>query len=664
MAVADVLLQAVVVLGAAVLVVFLSARLRLPVVVGLILTGMLIGPSGLALIEDVAQVEVFAEIGVVLLLFIIGLELSFSEVRGLGRVFALGGPLQIAITGAAVFGLGLAAGLDWRTALFSGFVVAQTSTTVMLKVYEQRRESQAPHVRVGMAVSLFQDLTIVPLIVLTPVVAGADQASPMELVIRFVGALAAVGLVAFAARFLMPRVLDQLARVRARELLVLAALFVCLAAAVFTESLGFSFALGAFLAGLLISETEYSHQVVADIVPFRDVFTSLFFISIGMLVDLGFALERLPLLAGLALVLVAVKAVAGVAAVALVGYPARIAVVAGVATAQIGEFSFVLLEVGRSYGLLAGAGYQMVLVTAVLTLLGYPLLIRWAPALGERVARWRGGEAADASGEDGEELSDHVVVVGFGVNGSLLCRVLSAAHIRYVVVELNPTTVRTAQRRGVPILFGDASRPEILESAGIRRARVVVFAISDLAGVRRSVQLARRLNPELEVIVRTRMLRDVDPLRHAGADDIVAEEFEAAIEIFTRVLERYRVPRNVIRTQTRLLRDETYRMLRVTAPSPQAQAAAIEALGQGATDLYQVGAESRAAGRTLAELDLRRRTGASVIAVVRGERSAPNPSPQVALETGDVLVLVGGHQEVDRAFAFLDGEEVEGEAAG
>lgn len=656
------LAQTVVVLGAAVLVVFVFAKLRLPSVVGLILTGLLIGPSGLALIDDVEQVEVFAEIGVVLLLFIIGLELSIGELKGLGRVFGLGGAGQALLTGGAAFGLATAGGLDWRPALFTGFVVALSSTAVVLKLYDQRREMQTPHGRVVLGVLLFQDLLIVPLIVLTPVVAGTTGASPLQLALRFGGALVAVTLVVVAARFLMPKILHQLVVVRVRELFVLAALLVCLAMAWFTHSLGFSLALGAFLAGLLVSETEYSHQAVADIVPFRDVFASLFFVSIGMLVDLGFALERLPMLLGLAALLIAVKALAAGAAVALVGYPVRIAVIAALGLAQIGEFSFVLMEVGRANGLLAGPGYQTLLVAAVLTLLATPPLIAVAPALGERVAGWLGRPAGEGGEDDDDRLSGHVIVVGYGMNGTLLCRVLREAHIPYVVLELNATTVRQARRQGVRIVFGDATRREILVHAGIERAQAIVWVISDLAALRRSVPLAKDLNPHIETIVRTRAVREIDELREAGADDIVAEEFEAAIEIFTRVLERFHVPRNVIRAQTRVLRGESYRMMRVEAPSARASEAVLEALQQGTTELYQVGAGSRPAGRTLADLDLRRHTGASVIAVVRGERSYPNPSPQIALEPADVLVLVGSHRQIDSAFSFLDGEEVEDEA--
>jgi monovalent cation:H+ antiporter-2, CPA2 family len=433
------LAQTVVVLGAAVLVVFVFARLRLPSIVGLILTGALIGPTGLGLIEDVEQVEIYAEIGVVLLLFIIGLELSVGELKEMRRLFGIGGAAQTALTGAVTYGVATLAGLDWRTALFAAFVVALSSTAVVLKLYDQRRETQTPQGRAVLAILLFQDLLIVPLIVLTPVVAGRAAASAADLALRFGGAMLAVTAVVVVARWLMPWILHQLVLVRVRELFVLAALLVCLAMSWFTHALGFSLALGAFLAGLMVSETEYSHQVVADIVPFRDVFASLFFVSIGMLVDLPFAASHLPMLLGLAALLVAAKAMAAGIAVGVVGYPIRIAVIAGLGLAQIGEFSFVLMAVGRTHGLLAGDGYQTLLVAAVFTLLVTPLLIRWAPAIAEHAADLLGRPGAEA--DDGaDELSSHVIVVGYGMNGSLLCRVLGEARIPFVALELNGAT--------------------------------------------------------------------------------------------------------------------------------------------------------------------------------------------------------------------------------
>lgn len=651
----ELLFRAVVILAASVGVVFLSARIRVPPIVGLILTGIVVGPSGLALVGAVEEVEALAEIGVVLLLFIIGLELSVGQLREMGRPFLLGGGTQALLTTAATAGLMVLWNTPWTDALFVGWVVTLSSTAVVLKLYGQRRETQTPQGRSVLGILLFQDLLIVPLIVLTPVLAGTERASPLDLAIRFGGSLAAVAGVVVLARFAMPWLLHRLVATRVRELFILASLLACLGLSYFTFRLGFSLALGAFLAGILISETEYSHQVIADIVPFRDVFASLFFVSIGMLVDLEFALERLPMLVALALGVVVLKTLLAAGAVLAVGYPVRIAVIGGLSLAQIGEFSFVLMEVGRANGMLGGGAYQTILVAAVLTLLVTPGLVTAAPALGRRAAELLRRRDRMEGDPTVAGLSSHVIIVGYGLNGSLLARVLGETGIPHLVIELNGATVKQAQHEGVPILFGDASRREILEHAGIDRAEAVVFAISDLEAVRRGVSVARELNGGVAIIVRTRMVQEIEPLRAAGATEVVAEEFESAIEIFTLVLERLHVPRNVIRAQTRVLQGEGYRVLRVPG-APGASEAVLEALEAGTTDLYRIGADSQARGRTLEDLHLRRRTGASVIAVVRGEKSFPNPSPIVTLEEGDTLVLVGSHGEIDAAFRLLEGD--------
>jgi K+:H+ antiporter len=649
------LIQALAILGGSVAVVFISARLRLPSIVGLILTGLLIGPSGLGWVRGAEQVEVFAEIGVVLLLFIIGLEISVGDLKELGRPFFLGGSAQALLTVAAAFALAMSSnGGLWRPAVFTAMVITLSSTAVVLKLYEQRRETRTPQGKVLLGILLFQDFLIVPMIVITPVLAGTATSSATELALRFAGALFAVGAVVITARRLMPSVLHQLVRTGVRELTVLAALAACLALSWFTWSLGFSLALGAFIAGILVSETEYSHQVVADIVPLRDVFASLFFVSIGMLVDLRFALGHLPQLAGLAVAAIVVKAVLAGLAIRWVGYPLRVAVIGGLGLAQVGEFSFVLMGVGRHVGLLEEGGFQILLAASVLTLLATPLLVQVAPELGNRLSRLI-QNAPKAEEEAPVELAGHVVVVGYGVNGSMLCRVLSEARIPYVVLDLDASTVRLARQKGVPIRYGDASRREILEMAGVEKALVVVFAISDLAAVRRSVRMARGLNPNAEIIVRTRMVREIEPLLSAGADVVVSEEFETAIEIFKLVLERLHVPRNVIRAQALVLRGEGYLMLRSGRTGQEASEAALKALQAGTTELYRVEADSLAAGSTLRRLDVRGRTGASVIAVVRGADSHPNPSPDLELQGGDCLVMVGGHVEIDRAAALLDG---------
>lgn len=645
------LAETLAVLVAAVAVLLICARLRLPAVAGLPLTGVLIGPSGLALVHA-ERVEVFAEVGVVLLLFTIGLELSVGQLVELKRPFLAGGSLQALLTaGAATLAL-VAAGLPGRTAVFAALIVTLSSTAVVLKLYADRGESETPPGRVILGILLFQDFLVVPMLVLAPVLAGAVAGSGLALAGLFAASLAALGVVFVTARFAVPRLLDRFVRSRVREVFVLGALALCLAMAWTTQSLGLSAALGAFLAGVLVSESEYSHQVVADIAPFRDVFASVFFVSIGMLVDVPRALAHLPAIVGAALAVVALKAAAATAAVRWIGYPARVAWVAGLGLAQIGEFSFVVMTLGRGLGLLSEDAFQLLLGTAVLTLLATPALVHVAPALADRLGRGAPRSAAAPIG-----LARHVVIVGYGVNGGLLARVLDEAHIPHVVVELAADTARRARREGREVIWGDATRREILERAGVPRAEVVVFAVSDSQAVQRSVRLARQLNPTIEIVVRTRRVHEIEALQEAGADQIVAEEFETAIEVFTRVLGRYHVPRHLVRAQTRALRGEGYRMLRAEALHPEVSQAVLDALAAGTTDLFQVERDGPAAGRTLRELELRQRSGATVIALVRGERSHTNPSPEMAIEPGDCLVLVGSHEEIDRAFAMLEGGE-------
>lgn len=644
------------ILVAAIAVLLVSNRLRIPSVVGFLLTGVLIGPSGLGLVSTTERVEIFAEIGVVFLLFAIGLEFSLERLKQIRRFFFLGGSMQALLTTGLIVLLMIPMGFSLPGAIFQGFLVTLSSTAIVLKLYADRRELDAPHGKILIGILLLQDFLIVPMIVLTPVLAGNVSASASSISLRFAGSLAVVALVFVVARYLMPRLLHLMVRTRIREVLVLGALAICLGMAMLTEFLEFSLALGAFIAGIIISESEYSHQVVAEVTPFRDVFNSLFFISIGMLLDLQFALGHPGPVLGLAGMILVVKAIAGGAAAAILGFPRRIVVVVALALAQIGEFSFVLLRVGQSQGILDRDLYQTFIAASILTMAATPLLIGVAPRLGAVLGSWgKRGAREEPEEVPVRKLRRHVIVVGFGVNGRNLSRVLQAASIPYVIVELDADAVQHGLMDKKPMLYGDATRREILEHAGIETAEVVVFAISDLEAVRRAIRLARELNPGVLIIVRTRLVGEIEDLHRRGANEVIAEEFETSIEIFTRVLEHYHIPRNVIRAETRALRGEGYRMLRSPAQTKLPQSF-LDLLAAGTTEVFRLDDEHAAVGQTLRELDVRHRTGATIIAVVRGERPWPNPDPDMRLEAGDHLVLVGSHAEIEKAFDLLEPE--------
>jgi CPA2 family monovalent cation:H+ antiporter-2 len=654
----------VVILVASVVVLFASHKLRLSAVVGLLLTGMLVGPSGLRLIAR-ESVEVYAELGVVLLLFTVGLEVSLVRLRKNWRAFLVGGGAQVLATAAAAAGIALGFGIPRGGAIFLGFLASLSSTAIVLKTYTDRRELQSPQGMLSAAVLLFQDFCLAPMIFLVPVLAGAAAGSVAMVAGRVVSGLLVAGAAFAVARTVMPRILDWVVGTRTREVFVLAALAICLAMALVTSKLGFSLALGAFLAGLIISESQYSHQVVAEILPLRDVFNSLFFISVGMLLDLGDVARSWPTMAALGLGLVAGKA-AIMALVAIgLGFASRVALVTGLSLAQIGEFSLVLAGLGREHALLPPSLFQLCLGAAILTMLATPTLIAAAPALAERAERVpipRRARArprpARTEGEAEPPPRGHVIVVGYGVNGSNLARVLQSAGIPFIVLELNGAAVRQGRKQGHPVFFGDAVRPEILRAHGIEDASVCVVGIADQAAARRIVRIARSLSPRLHILARTRVVSEVEELRRLGADQVIPEEFETSVELFSRVLEQYHVPRNVIRAQRQLVRDEAYGVFRRPTeygrPSGRRIAEILEA---ALTETFLVIEGSPAAGATLAALDLRRRSGgASVIAVVRDGKAETNPSADLTLRPNDNLVLVGNHAALEKAGAILQGE--------
>lgn len=630
-------------------VVMACRAVRLPAVVGLLLSGVLIGPSGLGWVSAGKETEVFAEIGVVALLFTLGLEFSRQRVREVRRPFAVAGPLQLFGTAAAAGGLALAVGMEPRAAVFFGFLVALSSTAVVLRLYVQRRELETPHGRLGLGVLLFQDLMLAPILAVTPLLAGVgDEAGVGAVAARFGGSLLLLVVVFLVARFLLPPFLGRLIGARLNDIFILAAVALCLGAAWLTSELGFSAALGAFLAGVLLAEADFSHLAAAEVGPFRDVFTNFFFISVGMLLDLRAALGHLPAVLGLLVVVVGVKAVVTTLAARLSGESLGVSLVGGLGLAQIGEFSFVLATVGRAQGLVGDEAYQVILAASALSLLVTPALVSVAPRVARRLAR-----GAPAATDDDEPLVNHVVLLGYGRNGRDLGRVLGEARIPWRAVDLDRVKVREARQRGEPVVLGDAARREILEHVHVGSARVVVLSLSDPAAVRRALVLVRQLGHEPYVLARARRLDEIDELGKLGADEVMADELEMSIELVGRVLQRFHVPRNVIEAEIRVLRAGRYDMMRSAAGSGAVTRTLLEALERGTTEIFRLESGSAGVGKTLADLDLRRATGAAVVAVVRDGTPRTNPPADLELATGDDLVLVGGHGEIEAAFRLL-----------
>lgn len=649
----------VLVFGVSTLVVFLFHRLRQPSVVGFLASGILVGPYGLSLIGEVHQVELLAEIGVVLLLFTIGLEFSISKLNQMRYLVLGGGSIQVIGTilligvGAWLFGLPAA------QAVFFGFLLALSSTAIVLKILMDRGEIDSPQGRFAVGILLFQDICVVPLMLLTPLLSGKAAAGPVAILFVLGKVVLTVTLIIFLSRLLVPQLLFQVVKMRSPEVFIISIILICLGTAWATSKIGLSLALGAFLAGMVIAESEYVHQAMANIIPLRDSFIGLFFVSIGMLMDVRILVTHPLAVTGTLSAILIGKTVVVVGSVLVLGYPLRVAALVGCALAQVGEFSFVLSRVGWEWGLITPELNQYFLSASVASLLLTPFAIQMSPRVADWLGRLRGlehrfpGRKFEDLRPERVELRDHVIIVGYGPTGRNLSRVLKATDVPYCILELNGETVRRMRAKGEPIYYGDVSTQEVLKHLGIQHARSLVVAISDPASIRRATRLARELNPHLYILVRTRYEVEIDELYRLGANEVIAEEFETSIELFARVLRRYHLPRTVIGEQVEKVRQEKYEMLRQLQAPPLAQADIARLFAQVDMETYLVEEGGRTTGKTIGELQIRRRTGASVVAVMQDGRIWANPGPEHEITAGQVLVLVGSHQQVEEALALL-----------
>ncbi|HEX6950231.1 MAG TPA: cation:proton antiporter, partial [Nitrospira sp.] len=651
-----------VIFSVSIAVVFIFHQFRLPSIAGFLVAGALIGPHGLNLIGDIGTVQVLAEIGVVLLLFTIGIEFSLVQLASLRRLLFVAGPIQVGSVLLVAWLGAMVVGLTWQEGIFWGFLVSLSSTAIVLKALSNRGDSDSIHGRTTVGILIFQDLAVVPMMLLTPILASRGEGSGGSVLYTLAGSILVVGLIIVAAWYAVPKLLEHIVRSRSRELFLLTIIVLCLGIAWLTSLGGLSLALGAFIAGLVISESEYSHQAMADVLPFRDSFNSLFFVSIGILMDWRVLIDHTVLVGGLLLAILLVKFVAGGAASLAMNIPPRSAFMVGVALAQVGEFSFLLAQQGQESGLLRGAPYQVFLSVSVLSMIVTPFLMQWSPLMARRIEavqrlrHWLPMRTeAHMLQTEGKQirLKDHVIIVGYGLNGRNLARVLSETEIPHLALDLDGDTVRRESRHGVPIYYGDATNPNVLRHVKIEDAKVLVVAISDPFITRRTVQVAKGLNPKVRVVVRTRYLRELEELHDIGADDVVPEEFETSIEIFALVLRTYNLPQDFITIKAEQVRREGYALLRRSELPELAHHLRGGTLTDAEVETCRIDDDSPAVGKTLMELSIRPRTGASVIAWTRDGVTESNPGLKTKLKGGDIVVLLGSRLQIRRAMSLL-----------
>jgi CPA2 family monovalent cation:H+ antiporter-2 len=642
----ELLTDILIIFSLSVAVLYICHRLNIPTIVGFLISGLLAGPHGLALIGAVNEVEILAEIGVVLLLFTIGIELSFAKLQKIKKAVLMGGSIQVVLTILVTFVVARQLGFGLGESIFLGFLISLSSTAIVLKLIQERAEVDSSHGQTTLGILIFQDIIIVAMILATPLLSSVKAIQGESLIFLLFKGIGVILLVIVSARWIVPRVLYQIAKTRNREVFLLSIFVICLAVAWATSSAGFSLSIGAFLAGLIISESEYGQEALSNVLPFRDVFTSFFFISIGMLLNIGFLFEQSVLILLIAFGVLIIKSIiAGLAAI-LLGLPLRTSILVGLALCQVGEFSFILSESGIEHGILDENSYQMFLAVSVLTMLVTPFIIVFSPRLADTILRLPIPDKLKIGFSPVLETitkakRDHLVIIGFGLNGRNIARAARAAGIPYVIIEINPDTVKSERAKGEPIYYGDATGETILKHANIKDARVVVSVINDHVANRRIVELVRRLNPKAYLVSRTRHVNEVKPLYELGADEVVPEEFETSIEIFTRVLEKYLIPTDNIEALIAEVRSDGYKMFRSFPTETSSTSDLKIRLPNIKISTLSVPENSAFVGKSLARSQLRRKFGILVLAIRRNSQIISNPDRNTQICAEDELIVLG-----------------------
>ncbi|MGF7118963.1 cation:proton antiporter [Methanobacterium oryzae] len=649
-----------------VVVLYLFQRIKVPTIVGFFLTGILAGPGGLGLVNAVNEVQILAEIGVIFLLFTIGIEFSLDKFSQLRRSVLLGGSLQVLLTFLAVFSIAYLWGASVEESIFIGFLISLSSTAIVLKLLQDKDELDSPHGRTALGILIFQDIAVIPMILISPLLVGATGNLNTPAIIFI---LEIIGIILFTiagAKWIIPWVLYQIARLQNRELFILVVIAICMSITWLTTVVGLSPALGAFLAGLIVSNSEYSHQALGSILPFRDVFISFFFISIGMLLNVSFFIQYILVIILVVIAVLVIKSLIASIVTAILGFSFRIIVLVGLILSQIGEFSFILALTGIQYNLLSQSSYQIFLSLSILTMAITPFILKSSPFIVNYLSKLPVPDKLKTGTypmriSEKINLEDHVIVIGYGVNGRNLAKAAKTADIPYIIIEMNPEIVRKEKEENESIYYGDATHETVLQHANVENARVMVIAISDPFGTRRIVESARRLNEGIYIIVRTRYIQDMGELYNLGADEVIPEEFETSVEIFSRVLTKYLIPTEEINQFTSEIRMDNYEMFRDISKVGESLCDLKRCPSNIEMSIFQIKKNSIIDGKSIAEMGFKSKYDVTIIAVFKDSgrnEVLPNPDENTVLNDGDTVVVLGSPEKNSKV-AYLFHKEKE-----
>lgn len=642
-------------LGFSAIIVFVLQKLKLPSIIGFLFTGIIIGPYGLSLINAVEQVEVLSEIGVILLLFVIGMELSLKQLASIKKTVFIGGLLQVGITAVVTGVIYYFLGYSWNESVFVGFLFSLSSTAIVLKTLQDRKEISTPHGRNALAILIFQDIIVVPMMLITPLIAGESTNIGMSILSLVLKSAVVIVITVISARYIVPKLMHAVAKTNSKELFLLVTFTLCFAVAFLTSEVGLSLALGAFIAGLIISESEYSHQATSIILPFRELFTSFFFVSVGMLLDLNFFIGNIPTIMFLVLLVFIIKSLIAGIAVAALKYPTRTVLLTGLSLFQVGEFAFILSKVGIEYNLLNAQTNQYFLSVSIVSMILTPFIIIFSERIANRfigVSKKIGLDPTTISNKNMSEINDdklenHLIIIGYGVNGSNLAKAAAASNIPYVVIEMNAETVRQEKAKGLPVIFGDASQDHILEAVQLPNARAAVIAISDNQATKTIIKNIRSHSESLYLVVRTRYVKEISELIALGADEVIPEEFETSVQIFTHVLQNFLVPEDEIDQLIEKVRADNYELFKVELKLPKTYRP--KNIADFNITCLRINSDSNEfLGKPLKDLNLRAEHGINILGIKRKEELLDSIQPTEVLKQLDIIYIQGEQNKIDK----------------
>lgn len=635
-------------------------RLKVPTVVGYLMTGIIAGPHLLSLVGAKHEIEILAEVGVILLLFTIGMEFSLKHLLKIRRIVFLGGFIQVTVTAGVFYLASNFYNLSWQSGIFIGFLAALSSSALVLKLLQERSELTSNYGRTTLGILIYQDLLLVPLLLFANLLGNNNINISREIIILVLKAVIIIGLVYAGNKWLLPKLLHYIALSKNQELFMMSILLICFAIALLTSQMGMSLAFGAFLAGLMISESQYSHNAFSNLMPFKDTFTGFFFVSIGMLLDLNFVLNNYQLVIISIILVISIKTIVAGGTGFLLGHTFRGTVLIGIALSQVGEFSFILAKIGLTNSIISDYFYQLFLAVAVITMALTPFLMKISLPLANNllklpIPKFIVNGLFPLSEVEIPNFKNHLVIIGKDASALKLSRMAKHNNIQHVSIIFDPLTATDKIKSGDTVVYGDAVNDPILMKAHVDTASIVVVSVGSIIPSMAIIERVKHINKKAYVIARAKYIANVEQLYKIGADQVLPEKFEIAIDLFNRILVNKQYPQKEVNRMLNHIRSSN--LGEYTEKDTVNQPSIFDELSNTSVSVIKVDSNSTADGKSPRDIQLRKNTGVTLLAIKRGTEVLEHPSSGTIIKGDDLVYLLGNSEQVNLASELFSKEE-------